>query len=90
MAVADPVTAIMITMAGIGAVAQGVAAFSKPKTPTALSAAQTQTQQAEAAQAAAQAQATALSRRRGMAATTLTSPLGVTGGTQTQRTTLGA
>lgn len=90
MAVADPITAIMGIMAGISAVGTGVALFNKPKAPTAPSAAQTQTQQAEAAQAAAQAQATALSRRRGMAATTLTSPLGLTGASQTQRATLGA
>jgi len=80
-------------MLGISAVATGVEAYSalnQPKAPQAPSQTQTQAQQAEAAQAAAQAQATALSQRRGMASTVLTSPMGVTGSTQTQRATLGA
>jgi len=85
--------AIVPIMLGISAVGTGVAAYSALNQPNALTApTQTQTtnQQAEAAQAAAQAQATALSQRRGLASTVLTSPMGVTGSTQTQRATLGA
>jgi hypothetical protein len=77
-----------ISAAGVGL--EAYSAFSKPSAPTAPSAVQTQTQQADAAQAAAQAQATALSRRRGMGATELTSPMGITSAPQTQRATLGA
>jgi len=85
--------AVLPIILGISAVATGVeaySAFNQPKAPTAPTQTQTTNQQAEAAQAAAQAQATALSQRRGLASTVLTSPMGVTGSTQTQRATLGA
>lgn len=85
--------AVLPIILGISAVATGVEAYSvfnQPSAPKAPTQTQTSNQQAEAAQAAAQAQATALMQRRGMAATTLTSPMGVTGSTSTQRATLGA
>jgi hypothetical protein len=85
--------AVLPIILGISAVATGLetySAFNQPKAPVAPTQTQTSTQQAEAAQAAAQAQATALMQRRGMSATVLTSPMGVTGSTQTQRATLGA
>jgi len=74
------------------ATAAGVSAYeltnqpSAPKAPTAIT---NQTQQAEAQQSAALAQAQALQKRRGLASTILTSPQGVSGGTQTQSATLG-
>ena len=86
----EAIVPILMAISAAASVATGVAAFSKPKPPTAPTAEQTRTKQAAAAQAAAQAQAAALSHRRGMASTVLTSPLGVTDGTQTQRATLGA
>jgi len=70
---------------GVGStVAEMVTKPSAPKAPT-----DTTQQQADAAQAAAQAQALALEKRRGMASTMLTSPLGVSSGTATQKATLG-
>lgn len=81
---------IPLIAAGIGAAVSGVELTHQPKAPTAPSQVSTNTQQAEAQQAAALAQAQALQKRRGMAATTLTSPLGVTSGpAQTQTATLG-
>jgi len=76
--------------AALGAVSAGVSLADRPKSPAAPTAAQTQLEQAQAAEAAAQAQALALQKRRGLASTILTSPMGVTGGTTTQRATLGA
>ena len=54
-------------------------------TPTAPNTAATD---AKASTAAAQAQAAALTKRRGMASTIMTSPMGA-GAAQTQKTTLG-
>jgi hypothetical protein len=81
---------ILLGVSAAGAVASGVAALDQPKSPAAPTSTQTQTEQAEAAQAAAQAQATALTKRRGMASTIMTSPLGVGNAPNTQRSTLGA
>ena len=85
-------TAMVIAMVASTAASVGggiFAAVSKPKAPTALSGAGNQSKQAEAQQAAALAQAQALQKRRGMASTTLTSPLGTSGAAQTQSATLG-
>jgi phage protein D len=85
-------TAMVIAMSVSAAASLGegiYAAVSKPKAPTALSQAGNQSKQAEAQQAAALAQAQALQKRRGMASTTLTSPMGTTGSAQTQSATLG-
>jgi carbon starvation protein CstA len=65
-------------------------AVAQPQAPTAPTTQQTTAQQAQASQAAALAQANALQKRRGMASTILTSPLGVSGAPQTQKATLGA
>ena len=80
---------ILLGISAAAGVASGVAAFSQPKAPAAPSQSQTSMEQAQASEAAAMAQATTLMKRRGMASTILTSPLGVSG-TQTQRSTLGA
>ena len=80
---------IPLIAAGIGAAATGIAIAEMPQAPTAPTATQTATSEADAANAAAQAQATALQKRRGMASTVLTSPLGA-GTAQTQKATLGA
>jgi hypothetical protein len=85
--------AILPVLLGISAaagVAGTVAALDQPSAPAAPTQTTTNTQQAEATQASAQAQATALQKRRGMASTILTSPMGVSGGTQTTSATLGA
>jgi hypothetical protein len=65
-------------------------AVAAPTPPTAPTAQQTAQQQAQASQAAAMAQADALTKRRGMASTILTSPLGTTAPASTQKSTLGA
>ena len=57
-----------------------------PPPPTATT---TATEQATAENAAAQAQATALQKRRGLASTVLTSPLGATGSANVAKATLG-
>lgn len=57
--------------------------------PSAPTQTQDATEQAQAATAAAQAQAGALTKRRGMASTMLTSPLGISGTAQVQKSTLG-
>lgn len=72
---------IPLIAAGIGAAATGVAIAEQPGAPKTPTAATNNQQQAEAANAAAQAQATALTKRRGLASTQLTSPLGTSGGT---------
>lgn len=84
-------TALLIS-AGVGLAATGVTTgleLSQGGGPTAPSAATTNQQQAEAANASAQAQAEALQKRRGLASTILTSPLGATGSASTQKATLG-
>jgi hypothetical protein len=65
-------------------------AVSQPSAPPAPTQAATSTQQAQASQAAALAQAQALTQRRGMAATTLTSPTGTSGNAAVKTQTLGA
>ena len=87
---AAAIVPILLGISAAAGVAGTVASLDQPKAPAAPSQTATNQQQAEAAQAAAQAQATALQRRRGLASTELTSPLGVSGGTQTARATLGA
>lgn len=86
-------TAMIVTMAVTTAasIGEGIyAAVSKPSAPKAPTQAANNTQQAEAQQAAALAQAQALTKRKGMASTTLTSPMGVTSGpAQAQTATLG-
>ena len=57
--------------------------------PSVPSAQTTAEQQAKASQAAALAQAEALTKRRGMASTQLTSPLGATGTASVGKATLG-
>ncbi len=81
-----------IAAAATGAATVGLGVYeaeNQPSAPTAPSQAQTAQQQAQASQAAALAQANALTKRRGMAATQLTSPLGA-GAAATQKSTLGA
>ena len=79
---------IPLILAGVGAATAGIELANMPSAPVAPSATTSATDQAKAGQEAAQAQASALTKRRGMAATTLTSPLG-TGTAQTQKSTLG-
>ena len=79
---------IPLIAAGIGAATSAVALTHQPKAPTAPTPVASETQQAQAQQAAAIAQASALQKRRGLAATTLTSPLGAAPG-QTKSATLG-
>jgi hypothetical protein len=80
---------IPLIAAGIGAAAAGVEIAEQPSTPAAPSATTTAQQQADAANAAAQAQAEALQKRRGLAATTLTSPLGASSPASIAKSTLG-
>ena len=80
---------ILLGISAASAVGGTIAAFDKPKAPTPPSQTTLNAQQAEAATAAAEAQATALQKRRGMASTELTSPIGA-GASQTQHATLGA
>jgi pyocin large subunit-like protein len=82
-------TTATLIAAGVGAAATGIAIAEMPKSPTAPTQQATSTEQATASQDAAQAQATALAKRRGMASTILTSPLG-SSTSQTQKATLGA
>lgn len=79
------VAAIIGAVATVASVGEGIysATAPKPKAPDNLAA-----EEAKAAQAAAQAQATALQKRRGMASTIMTSPMGAPQA-PTQRTTLG-
>lgn len=79
---------IPLIAAGIGAAATGVAITEQPGAPSAPSATTTAKDEAAAANAAAMAQASALEKRRGLASTILTSPLGAAGGS-TQKATLG-
>jgi hypothetical protein len=87
------ITALITTLAVSAAatVGEGIyAVASQPQAPTAPTPQQTSQQQAQASQAAALAQADALTKRRGMASTILTSPMGASGAPQTQKATLGA
>jgi len=79
---------IPLIAAGIGAAATTASLLDKPSAPSAPTVVENQTQQAQAQQAAAIAQASALQKRRGMASTILTSPMG-TGSGQTTSATLG-
>ena len=81
---------IPLIAAGIGAAATGIAIAEQPSAPQAPSATTNATQQAQSAAAAAETQAEALSKRRGMASTVLTSPLGSSGAASTGKATLGA
>lgn len=82
-------TALLIS-AGVGLAATGVTTGLELSQggPSAPSPTTTNQQQAEAANAAAQAQAAALQKRRGLAATTLSSPLS-TPTANVQKATLG-
>jgi hypothetical protein len=84
-------TALLIS-AGVGLAATGATIgyeASQGGGPSAPTQSQDATEQAQAATAAAQAQASALTKRRGLASTMLTSPLGTSGTAQTQKATLG-
>jgi hypothetical protein len=87
------VTTALLIGAGVTAAATAgemiYSAVSQPSAPTAPTQAQTAEQQANASQASALAQAQALTKRRGMAATTLTSPMGTTGAATVGKATLG-
>lgn len=81
-------TALLIS-AGVGLASTGATlgyemSQSGPTAPTG-----TAQKQAEAANASAQAQAEALTKRRGMASTQLTSPVGATGSANIGKATLG-
>lgn len=80
---------IPLIAAGIGAAATGVAIAEAPSQPSAPTANTTSQQQAEASSAAAMAQAEALQKRRGLASTQLTSPLGAQGTASVAKATLG-
>jgi hypothetical protein len=83
---------IPLILGGISAAGAGVAAYEmtqQPSAPKAPTQTQTAVDQAKAGEAAAQAQATAMQRRRGMASTILTSPLGTSTPASTQKSTLG-
>ena len=81
---------IPLIVAGIGAAVTGVEMTNQPSAPKAPTQTTNQNQQAQAQQAAALTQAQALQKRRGMASTVLTSPMGTSGGpSQTQSATLG-
>lgn len=80
---------IPLIAAGVGAATAGVELANQPPTPKAPTSGQTAAAQAQSAEAAAQAEADNLARRRGMASTILTSPLGA-GAASTRSATLGA
>jgi hypothetical protein len=84
-------TALLIS-AGVGLATAGATIgyeASQGGGPSAPTQSQIATQQANAATAAATAQAQALTKRRGMASTQLTSPLGTSGTANVQKSTLG-
>lgn len=83
-------TALLIS-AGVGVATAGVTTGLELSQggPSAPSATTTAQQQAEAANAASQAQAEALTKRRGLASTQLTSPMGATGAATVGKATLG-
>jgi hypothetical protein len=82
---------IPLIAAGIGAATAAVAIAEQPSMPKAAAPTMQQTsmQQAASQEAAAQAQAMALRKRRGMAATELTSPMGTSGTAAIGKATLG-
>ena len=85
-------TALLITAGVTAAATVGETVYSalnQPSAPTAPTQAQTAEQQAKASQASALAQAQALTKRRGMAATMLTSPMGTSGTATVGKATLG-
>jgi hypothetical protein len=83
-------TALLISAGvGLAGTAASLGYEASQGSPQAPKAQDTQTQQAEAASAAANAQAEALQKRRGMASTQLTSPLGTTGTASVGKVTLG-
>jgi hypothetical protein len=87
------ITALITTLAvsAAASVGEGIyAAVSQPSAPKAPTTTDTAQQQAQASQAAALAQANALTKRRGMASTVLTGPMGATTAPTTQKATLGA
>lgn len=83
-------TALLIS-AGVGLATTGASlGYEMSQSgPTAPSPTTTNQQEAEAANASAQAQAEALTKRRGMASTQLTSPMGTTGSANIAKATLG-
>lgn len=83
-------TALLIS-AGVGLATTGATLGYEASQdgPQAPSATDTATKEAQTANASAQAQALALQKRRGMAATQLTSPMGTTGGANVAKSTLG-
>lgn len=84
-------TTATLIAAGVGVAATGaeIGYQASQTPPSAPSATTTAEQEAAAANASAQAQASALQKRRGLAATTLTSPMGATGSANVQKATLG-
>lgn len=80
---------IPLIAAGIGAAATGIAIAEQPSAPAAPTATDTAKSQADSASAAALAQAEALQKRRGLAATMLTSPMGAQGKANVEKATLG-
>jgi len=87
--VAPIIPFIPLIAAGVGAAATGIAIAEQPSAPAAPSQSATAQQDAEAASAASTAQAEALMKRRGLAATQLTSPMGVSGAATVGKATLG-
>lgn len=85
-------TTATIIAASIGAASTAASLgyeMSQGGPPSAPSSQTTQQQQAEASSAAAQAQAEALQKRRGLASTILTSPMGTSGTANVGKATLG-
>jgi hypothetical protein len=83
-------TALLVSAGvGLATTAASVGYEASQKGPSAPTQQQDEIDQAKAATAAAQAQAAALTKRRGMASTVLTSPLGTSGAASTQKATLG-
>jgi len=80
---------IPLIAAGIGAATTIAAIADRPKAPSAPAPVATQVDQSKYQDAAAQAQAAALLKRRGMASTILTSPMGITPAVNGQKSTLG-
>jgi len=88
MPITASVVGIVAGLAGIGTEIYALA--NQPSAPKAPTQTQSNIQQAQAQQASALAQAQELSKRRGLASTILTSPMGASSGpAQTQTATLG-